>query len=95
MSKLIAYGLMDIPNQGPNEITELVKNFESDVSFDDLQLKINAYLLLLKSPVIVNRVSIRDIRFQVLETAPPMPVIIYYAQLHFVLVGDGDDSASI
>lgn len=93
MSKLISYGNMNIPKTGSNELTELVKHFESDVSFEDLQDQINIYLLLLKSPTFVNRASIRDIRFQVHSSAPPQ--LVYYAQIHFVLVGDGDDSANL
>lgn len=93
MAKLLPYGMIRFPSQGSNELSELVKHFESDVDFEDLQDQINVYLLLLKSPTFTNRVAIRDIRFQVHSSAPPQ--LVYYAQLHFILVGDGDDSASI
>jgi hypothetical protein len=95
MAQYLPSGDLKFPSQGSNEISEFVKHFESDVSFDALQIKINLYLLLLKSPAFTNRPAIRDIRFQVFESQPPQPIITYYAQLHFVLVGDGDDSASI
>ena len=95
MAKLLPFGNLKYPSQGSSELTELVRHFESDISFDDLQQQINAFLLVLKSPVFTNRPAIRDIRFLVVETNPPMPIIMYYAQLHYVLVGDGDDSAEI
>lgn len=95
MAQYLPTGNLKFPSQGSSEISQYVKHFESDVSFDDLQQQINVYLLLLKSPSFTNRPAIRDIRFQVLVTNPPQPITMYYAQLHFVLVGDGDDSASI
>ncbi len=90
MARLLPYGVLSKPSQGSAELTELVKHFESDVSFEDLQDQINAFLLVLKSPTFVNRPAIREIKFQVFSTSPPTTV--YFAQLHFVLVGDGDDS---
>lgn len=97
MAKLIANGVMNIPTQGSTEISEYVKHFESDVSFEDLQDQINVYMLLLKSPTFTNRASIRGITFQIVEKQqnPNKGTFLYYAQLHFVLVGDGDDSAEL
>ena len=95
MARYLKYGSLSMPSQGSSLIQELVKHFESDVSFDDLQTKINVWLLLLGTPFFVNRPAIRDISFTVVETNPPMPIIMYYAQVHYVLVGDGDDAPNI
>jgi hypothetical protein len=93
MAQYLPSGGLKFPSQGSNEITEKVKHFDSDVSFDALQLKINLYLLLLKSPIVTNRPLVRDIRFQIVEKTenPDKGTVFYYAQLHYTLIGDGDD----
>jgi hypothetical protein len=91
MAKFLPYGGVTFPSQGSNEILELVKHFTSDVDFDDLQDLINTWLILINSPVIVNRPAIREIKFQVVDKANPGGGLIFYAQVHYILVGDADD----
>ena len=95
MARYLPYGDLSLPSQGSSQLQELVKHFESDVSFDNLQTQINVWLLLLGTPFFINRPAIREITFEVHETGQPMPVIMYYAQVHYVLVGDGDDAPNI
>lgn len=91
MAKILAYGEVRFPTQGSSDILELVKHFESNVSFGNLQDQINAWLLFLTSDVIINRPSIRDISFTVFEKSKPMGEMRYYAQVHYILIGDADD----
>lgn len=91
MSKFLAHSGFNLPQQGSSAITELVKHFESNVSFDDLQSKINTFLLLLKTPLFPNRPSIRTITFNVFEKLenPNKGDFHYFAQIHYILIGDG------
>lgn len=90
MPKFLAYGEVRFPTQGSSNIAELVKHFHSDVSFDDLQTKINAFLLLLTTDAFDNRPSIRTITFHTLEKRenPNKGDFQYYCQVHYMLIGD-------
>jgi hypothetical protein len=95
MAKFLPYGGVTFPAQGSNEILELVKHFESTVDFDQLQNKINLWLVLINSDVVVNRPAIRNISFTVFETSNPGAEMRYFAQVHYILLGDADDSPSL
>jgi hypothetical protein len=95
MAKFLPYGGVTFPSQGSTEILELVKHFTSNVDFDELQDQINVWLVLLNSEVIVNRPAIRAITFTVFETSNPGAEMRYFAQVHYILLGDADDSPSL
>ncbi len=95
MAKFLPYGGVTFPAQGSSEILELVKHFTSDVDFEELQDQINVWLVLINSDVIVNRPAIRNISFQVVDNTPPNAALLYYAQVHYILLGDADDSPSL
>jgi hypothetical protein len=95
MAKFLPYGGVIFPSQGSNEILELVKHFESNVDFDELQEQINLWLVLINSEVILNRPAVRSITFSVFEKSSPMAEMRYFAQVHYILVGDADDSPSL
>ena len=74
-------------------IQEYVRYFESQVSLMDLQDQVNNFINLLRGPTVINRAGIR---FITLETAlSNNQTFTYFAQVHFVLIGDADDSATI
>ena len=95
MAKFLPYGGVTYASQGSTDLLERVKHFTSDVDFDDLQDQINIWLVLLNSNVIVNRPAIREIKFQVLDETNPPGGIFYYCQVHYILVGDADDSPNL
>jgi hypothetical protein len=95
MAAYLAYGVQEKPNQSPQVFNEYVKHFESNISFGDLQDQINDFLALLGSDIILNRPSIKNIEFEVFMKDPPMATIIYFAQVHYLLTGDNDDSPNI
>jgi hypothetical protein len=95
MAKFLPYGGVVFPSQGSNEILELVKHFESNLGFDELQDQINLWLVFINSDVILNRPAIRSITFAVFEKSNPGAEMRYFAQVHYILVGDADDSPSV
>lgn len=94
MAKFLPYGGVTFPSQGSTDILELVKNFTSTVDFEELQDQINLWLILINSNVILNRPAIRAITFQVHNELSPSQ-IVYYAQVHYILLGDADDSPNL
>ena len=97
MAKFLPYGLVTFSSQGSNEILELVKHFTSTVDFGDLQDQINLFFVLLNSNVIENRPAIRAINFNVFEKLenPNKGDFHYFAQVHYILIGDADDSPNL
>lgn len=95
MARYLPYGGVTFSSQGSSLITELVKHFESSVSFDDLQNQINVWLILIGSEVILNRPAIRNISFSVFEKSNPMAEMRYFAQVHYILIGDADDAPNL
>jgi hypothetical protein len=95
MAKFLAYGGVRFPSQGSSELQELVKHFETNISFDDLQDQINLWLLFLSSNTIINRPSIRDISFSIFEKSNPQSEMRYFAQVHYLLLGDADDAPNL
>lgn len=97
MAKFSAFGEVRFPTQGSSDVLELVKHFTSTVDFDELQDQINVWLLLINSDVIVNRPSIRTITFNVFEKLenPDKGQFNYFAQVHYILLGDADDSPNL
>ncbi len=95
MAKFLPYGGVVFPSQGSSEILELVKHFTSTVDFDELQDQINVWLVFINTDVILNRPAIRNISFQVVDKTPPNAALLYYAQVHYILLGDADDSPSL
>jgi hypothetical protein len=90
MSRFLGYGEIRFPTQGSSSIHELVKHFESNESFDNLQQKINTWLILIGLDVNPNRPSIRTITFDVFEKLenPDKGQFQYFAQVHYMLMGD-------
>lgn len=97
MASFLPYGGVTFPSQGSTKITELVKHFSGNVDFIELQDQINIWLSLLVSNVIINRPAIRTITFHVFEKLenPNKGDFQYFAQVHYILIGDADDSLSL
>ena len=96
MAKFLPYGGVEFPAQGSTEIQELVKHFSSSVDFEDLQDQINVWLILINSDVIANRPAIREISFNVIDkNSNPNKGFNFFAQVHYILLGDADDSPSL
>jgi hypothetical protein len=97
MAQYLAYGGVTYPPQGSTIIQELVKHFENNVSFEDLQDEINLWLILIGGPLILNRPSIRSVAFShyIKPTNPNKDSIIYLAQIHYMLIGDADDAPNL
>ena len=94
MAKFLPFGQVTFASQGSTDLLELVKHFTSDVDFEELQEQINLWLVLINSNVILNRPAIRAITFQVHNNLAP-PETLYYAQVHYILLGDADDSPNL
>ncbi|GAG38164.1 unnamed protein product [marine sediment metagenome] len=96
MAKFLPFGGVTFPSQGSTDLLELVKHFSSSVDFDDLQDQINTWLLLINSDLIENRPAIRNISFNVIDkTSNPNKGFNYFAQVHYILLGDADDSPNL
>ena len=94
MAKYLPYGGVTFPPQGSGEIQERVKHFESDVSFENLQIQMNIWLLFISSQAVLNRPAVRNISFShyIKPSNPNKNTIIYLAQVHYILIGDADES---
>lgn len=96
MAKYLPYGGVTFGSQGSNLIQERVKHFSSFIDFDELQEQINAWLFFISSQVIGNRPAIRTINFLIMnKPEQPNKGFQYFAQVHYMLIGDADDDINI
>ena len=83
MARYIQQRGMTMPSAGNNIIHHFIKTFEN-VDKALLDIEVDAWFLsreaLTSSPII------RNVNFSVHLSAPPMPVITYFTQIHYILV---------